>query len=294
MGSERRSTMALVFFNDHNCFNYQERLVGPRRALPNHSSRAEMQRLDAPLQDLIVWGGVVANCGEHTLSDLVDRHASTLRSLIYMPNRTKGGVLIRPKYHLGDRGGVQLFPNLERMAIRLTPQLGLAEYGWITPALTELTLLFDWNNLGRANVKSALLSVIATQDPASYVRKLAVKCPQLRQVHVDICQESDEMRKQTRLFSIVTPKERTPWDVVRLLYLVATKPDPVAEADPGVERCHDALRQALPVLLPLLCIGYELRGQNGVPSVPNLVIESLERAALMGLHPPWAGSCSRR
>eukprot|EP00966_Prymnesium_polylepis_P230501 5333937-Prymnesium_polylepis.1 len=71
--------------------------------------------------ELIVWGGCVANCGEGTLSRLVDTNAAHLRSLIYMPTRTKGGVLIRPKYHCGDRGGRQSFPQLERMAIRLSP-----------------------------------------------------------------------------------------------------------------------------------------------------------------------------
>ena len=36
---------------------------------------------------------------------------------------TKGGCLVRPKYHMGDRGGRQTFPRLERMTIRARPAL---------------------------------------------------------------------------------------------------------------------------------------------------------------------------
>lgn len=88
-----------------------------------------------------MWGGCVNNCGEHTVSGVVDRHAATLRRATYCPDRTKGGVLVRPKYYRGDRGGTAIFPVLTDLTIRLEPSVFPSRYGWITPALRRLRLV---------------------------------------------------------------------------------------------------------------------------------------------------------
>jgi len=93
------------------------------------------------VEELVVWGGIVANCGEDVLAKLVDACAAQLRRVVYCPDRTKGGCLIRPKYYLGNRGGKQTFPRLLELSIRLEPVLLPRQFGWITPALRQLHLL---------------------------------------------------------------------------------------------------------------------------------------------------------
>ena len=61
------------------------------------------QGLGRALHEVVVWGGIVANCAEDGLSLVIDQNAATLESLCYCPDRTKGGVLVRPKYYQGDR-----------------------------------------------------------------------------------------------------------------------------------------------------------------------------------------------
>ena len=83
------------------------------------------------MQELRVWGGGVANAQEDTLSRRVDKNASTLQMVVYKPDHTKGGILIRPKYHRGDRRGLQTFPVLTHMSIRLVPSVMPAELGLV-------------------------------------------------------------------------------------------------------------------------------------------------------------------
>mmetsp|Transcript_16769 Transcript_16769/g.27810 ORF Transcript_16769/g.27810 Transcript_16769/m.27810 type:complete len:161 (-) Transcript_16769:400-882(-) len=110
------SPSALIFWQGCNSFRRGDdgRVDNERHAFLNPRDSPNLP----PVQTLEVWGGEVFNGGEHDLSRLVDTHAMTLRSILYFPRRTKGGALIRPKYHQGDRGGVQSFPVLETMAIR--------------------------------------------------------------------------------------------------------------------------------------------------------------------------------
>ena len=37
--------------------------------------------------------------------------------MVFVPKKTKGGLLVRPKYHEGNRGGRAHFPVLNFMAI---------------------------------------------------------------------------------------------------------------------------------------------------------------------------------
>ena len=246
MKTERKSAArSLHFFNNDNEFS------------SGHLRERQIGQLNL-IDEIVVWGGCVANCGEDQLSNLVDNHAKGLRSIVYMPHRTKGGLLIRPKYYRGDRAGRQVFPNLERMAIQLTPALHPFEYGWDTPALCELTLLIDtstWTSArepsARDYVKRALRNVVALHDEGSYVRKLHAKCPQLDRVNLEVCRRDDEQRTRVRLLSVLTPKDHVPWGVLRLLKLVETKPD-TGIIDESVERCHSALRQVMPLLWPLV------------------------------------------
>eukprot|EP01124_Arcella_intermedia_P024776 TRINITY_DN4256_c0_g1_i2.p1 TRINITY_DN4256_c0_g1~~TRINITY_DN4256_c0_g1_i2.p1 ORF type:complete len:232 (-),score=13.32 TRINITY_DN4256_c0_g1_i2:143-838(-) len=93
------------------------------------------------VKKISVWGGWVANVAESRLSYLVDRSSHDLECLIYYPQRTKGGALVRPKYHQGDRGGVEEFSQLTSMTV--PGHIGLpSSWGYITPNLKHLTLLF--------------------------------------------------------------------------------------------------------------------------------------------------------
>jgi len=243
--------------------------------------------------ELIVWGGCVANCGEGTLSRLVDTNAAHLRSLIYMPTRTKGGVLIRPKYHCGDRGGRQSFPQLERMAIRLSPLVQPLQYGWETPALRELTLLIDQAPTYHAPHKLDLASALSAwdQDEFGFLRQLHANCPNLECIHIDLCSSDDDRRRQARLLTISTPNGRVLWPVLRLLKLVEKKADPDAEGVDSVERCHNALRQAMPVLWPLLARSPWSLTPGAAGNLPARVggcAAALERLAAISATLSWA------
>ena len=54
---------------------------------------------------------------EDNISRIVDNHSLTLKRMVFVPKKTKGGLLVRPKYHEGNRGGRAHFPVLNFMAI---------------------------------------------------------------------------------------------------------------------------------------------------------------------------------
>jgi len=270
-------TRQLVFSQNDNSFYYDDATGhGHRHLYSSNTSAPVVGRLD----QLVVWGGCVANCGESALSRLVDSRHDQLQSLTYAPDRTKGGALIRPKYHAGDRDGTQIFLRLERMAIRLIPYLMPWEYGWQTPALAELTLLFDPFDGSATMFRRILVAWLSRMgaSAADGTDELRTHCPQLHAVHVDLYRSTDHTRTQQRLLTLAWPR-RVPWAVQRLLHLAASKPDPDVEADSAVERCHDALRQALPLLLPLLHEpGWTCHVRETPPNVEELRASDHEEA----------------
>lgn len=266
---------------------------------------APCESAGATLREIDVWGGAVFNCGESALSRTIDSNASTLRSVTYKPDSTKGGVLVRPKYHRGDRSGTQDFPVLTDMAIRLTPLIVPSSAGWRTPALRRFTLLLDpalrqrGGAPGEAGAKRTifhekegavdirvtlpLCSLLALHDPAAFVQRLHANAPKLEQVSLELCTSEDRERTRLRLLSVHL---RVPWAVQRLFHLVALKPDPAANGLEAVELCHHALRQALPVLLRMLQGSYAPEWEVRTPRAPPLAAS----LAKLGLHPPPDGA----
>lgn len=270
---------------------------------------------NTPLHKLTVWGGMVANCSDSSLSKIVDTHAASLRSVLYKPDHTKGGALIRPKYHRGDRGGSQVFPALTDMAIRLWPSLQPQEFGWRLPALKQLTLLvdlaarerwmtaddrtrrtifdrgedcYDWET--RA-LTDALHDLLNHEDPKGFVPRLAAASPALECVKLELCTSEDPTRTRLRVLTVC--RAGMPWAAERLFHLVARKPDPSAVGHDAVERCHDALRQGLPILLPLLKAyegwvdGWEIRLPLTPPS--SEALEKLGLGRLPDAERSWPG-----
>ncbi|KAH3742842.1 hypothetical protein Pelo_15760 [Pelomyxa schiedti] len=89
---------------------------------------------------VVVWNGMCANVAESSLSYLVHHCAPALASLTYFPGRTKGGMMLRPRYHLGQRTGRVQFGALTALAMRAglgTPR----QWGWVCPALRRLVLV---------------------------------------------------------------------------------------------------------------------------------------------------------
>lgn len=91
-------------------------------------------------EKIVVWGGEVFNGGESGLSELVDKNRHSLQEIIYLPERTKGGVMIRPKYYKGDRCEVVAFPKLREMTIRLDPAVYPPNFAWETVNLQHIRL----------------------------------------------------------------------------------------------------------------------------------------------------------
>lgn len=212
------------------------------------------------VEELIVWGGCVANCGEDTLSSIVDRNASSLQHVVYCPDRTKGGVLIRPKYHRGDRGGKALFSSLVDLSIRLEPVLLPQQLGWVTPGLKRMRLLCvmrksprytysaleaDGSSKLELPCRRALQQWLNTSEPSGLPQQLLRACPDLESITFSICSTVDSSRTETDWIALLPPKP-VPWSIHRLLLLpVLHSRDPQSSAlqpanQDGELKCDDA------------------------------------------------------
>lgn len=185
---------------------------------------------------LVVWGGCVANCGESELARIVAENASRLRSVLYCPDRTKGGCLIRPGYHRGDRGLKMEFPELVDLAIRLSPPLAPESYGWITPKLRRLRLLCpitalqrsrDGGNRGTPDWKlpdsSALRHWLDVNKPNALPRVCLRSCPSLESITIALCSTAELDCAEVDWIEMLPPKH-LPWSIYRLLLLAVMKP----------------------------------------------------------------------
>jgi len=205
-----------------------------------HAENYDFRSEDAgKIEQLVVWGGEVANRAEDDLSKVVDRSAGTLRSVTYCPDRTKGGVLVRPKYYRGDRGGEQVFPQLTDLAIRLEPVLLPREYGWITPGLRHLRLLCMTHGLQRSRdeyggkpdfrlpnrrcIQAWLGQERQELERQSLPQELLASCPNLESITIALAAAEDEDYTGTDWF-LLLPAKPVPWSVHRLLLLAVLKP----------------------------------------------------------------------
>jgi len=189
---------------------------------------------EASIEEIVVWGGLVANCAEHSLSEMVDRQSCMLKSVTYCPSWTKGGVLIRPKYWLGNRSGTAVFPNLRHLTIRLDPPILPQDYGWLTPALRTLRLLHVTqsileDNQGadiEANMPStaALQHWIDTSSLVSYSKRMLENSPELESITVALASTAGASQESLDWIRLIPPSPLS-WDIQRLLLIVVHKPD---------------------------------------------------------------------
>jgi len=96
--------------------------------------------LSSPVREFVVLGGVMANNGESEASLVVHDHKHSLERVVYLPSRTKGGTLVRPHYHSGDRQGRDTFSNLIELWCSPPPHL----YGWDAPQLWRVVIGSHW------------------------------------------------------------------------------------------------------------------------------------------------------
>lgn len=192
----------------------------------NHASARE-------LRCLVVWGGMVANCAEDDLSQLVDESAEVLQSVLYCPTRTKGGALIRPKYHVGDRGGKVTFPVLTDLSIRLSPVLLPRNYGWLCPNLLRLRLLCVVER-GRSPATAATEEVrlpfvkqlkqwMGEKEKQGLAQQMLVHCPRLESITFSLCQVEPGCGRKERDWITLLPPMPISWEVKRLLLLPIVK-----------------------------------------------------------------------
>ena len=90
---------------------------------------------------LVVQGGCVFNCGEDDLAKLVRDNSTTLLEVVYTPDFTKGGDMIRPNYSAYDQPEQVVFPELESVTINAVGVLAFSRT-WIAPKLKHLKVLF--------------------------------------------------------------------------------------------------------------------------------------------------------
>lgn len=204
--------------------------------------------------DLIVWGGTVANNGEHQLSQIVDTNCHRLQSVTYCPDRTKGGCLVRPKYHVGDRGGKMEFPKLTDMTIRLTPSLLPESYGWITPNLRRLRLIAvlvrqQIDVYSRTGVDCELPRIQCLRrwlktGAGTFPEQLLAACPHLECITVAFAATAEAKRREIDWLQLLPP-QGVPWSAHRLLLLAILKP-------------HHASTDEASMASPLSCLDIQL------------------------------------
>lgn len=181
------------------------------------------------LMEVVIWGGCVGNCAEHTLSRCIDGAAHSLRTITYCPDRTKGGVMVRPKYHLGDREGRQTFPSVESIGIR--HQLGIlpSDYGWDTPNLRSITLYIE--EPGPEEELSYLSGYGTHQWIDTELNPKNLLIGSKKVVDITICswRQTEEEGLQIRDLLEMHPPGTVvvPWHIHRLLLLPVLKPDQV-------------------------------------------------------------------
>lgn len=184
---------------------------------------------------LNVWGGCVANCGEDSLARTVAENAHSLQSVLYCPDRTKGGALIRPGYHRGDRSFKMCFPELTDLTIRLEPMLLPIEYGWITPELKHLRLLcvVSRNDQPQQPVSLPRQQSLLKWTHEDRNRQAVLRdCPKLESIKIAVCSTKDNDCMPTDWIELMPPgKGPVSWSVHRLLILPIRKP--VADDDVG-------------------------------------------------------------
>lgn len=222
----------------------------------------------ANIDELIVWGGLVANVGESQLSRIIFRSASMLRSVTYCPDHTKGGCLIRPGYHRGDRELQIEFPVLTNLTIRLDPVLLPLSYGWITPELQHFRLLCVIESLERSRgegnhgvrdwklpSRDKLQRWLRTGGPEDLPCALLATCPKLQSITVALCSTADTECEQT-VWKELLPPILVPWAIKRLLLLPLLKP---VEQDQGDARAgyvsilSNLSRDIIKIIIGFLC-----------------------------------------
>jgi hypothetical protein len=97
------------------------------------------------LKNLCCWDGDYLNIGESYVSELLIKSHDTLETVVYNPSTTKGGILVRPLYHMSDRQGRLEFPRLKVLGITSRVSTVPFEYGWITPNLETLVVFVHFN-----------------------------------------------------------------------------------------------------------------------------------------------------
>jgi hypothetical protein len=186
----------------------------------------------ASVQELVVWGGLVANGAEQSLSQLVDGQSENLVSITYCPSWTKGGLLIRPKYWLGDRCGTAVFTRLTDLSIRLDPPILPKDYGWVTPALRRLRVIHTTKTMpedddesveGCLPDRSALNQWLNMEAGASYCQCVLEASPNLESITISLASVAGASPEMLDWIHLLPPRP-VPWQVQRLLYLAVHKP----------------------------------------------------------------------
>ncbi|CAB9498065.1 expressed unknown protein [Seminavis robusta] len=176
-----------------------------------------------------IWGGCLANCGESAAAALVRSRREHLKKFIYLPERHKGGRMVRP-YYSNDRGATMEFPSLE--VLGYYKDLGTPlDVKWIVPNLKTL-VVFDGGRTGRAGRYGHQWTTEAsTPMPEWYERhhiddvlqRTRVQCPKLEQILV--CAQPDyDSPEKMGVVRKLTPPFPAPWECLRLLEVAARTP----------------------------------------------------------------------
>ena len=105
---------------------------------------------DDSLIRMAVYGGNVWNGAEHSLSEILIKYSIMIEDLIYVPDDTKGGYMIRPHYYKSDREKSETFSNLKSVTLNCNG-LPILLRNYIAPTLEIVNIVISQRHIEQKN-----------------------------------------------------------------------------------------------------------------------------------------------
>ena len=175
------------------------------------------------VEDVVIWGGQSLNGGESGVSNLVLTNSEYLTRFIFLPERHKGGRMVRPYYCKNDRSKSNIFSKLN--TIGYWGNMGTPnDVRWICPELTDL-ILFDQFIDGKDNIKdiedetrkSAVLMAKIWVD--NYGKRIRKECPKLERI-IFALPDLTTSEKYITVLNLLPMMNKMDWIIFRLFEIV--------------------------------------------------------------------------
>jgi hypothetical protein len=210
---------------------------------------------DIPLADAtkeFLWGGNMHCHGERKASRFVYMNRRNLREFIYLPERHKGGRMVRPLYCEDYRRSYVLFPNVTLLGFYA--DLGIPTMiNWVVPTLEALVVFVDDRHDRGLDVMQywSVDNAEAGPVPADcqdLSQRTFRQCPHLKEINVCASPDFSCPPGSFKILRRLVPPQPMPANCLKVLFVTACKPQdenvchmaklPVGVLDHILSLCH--------------------------------------------------------